>query len=118
MYGVDFLSTQDILRYFDGFGTLKIEWLNDSSCNVVFASEEATENASKDLALTLQDPNLSEEWKKGIPYKERGIEFSLFFRLATTKVSMKINSLLTMIVVLRTQKVLVSQEKSRCTTST
>lgn len=86
MYGVDFLSTSDITKYFSAFGPVKIEWLNDSSCNAVFPSEELAEKASEDLALTIQDANLSDEWKKGIPYKERNIEFSLFFRLATTKV--------------------------------
>ncbi|KAL4445525.1 hypothetical protein ABPG74_004599 [Tetrahymena malaccensis] len=86
VYGVDFLSTQDIMSYFSRFNPEKIEWLNDSSCNVVFPSEELVEQAVQSLSLTIQnDPNLSEEWKKGIPYKERNIEFSLYFRIATTK---------------------------------
>ncbi|EAS07811.2 hypothetical protein TTHERM_00526420 (macronuclear) [Tetrahymena thermophila SB210] len=86
VYGVDFLSTQDIMSYFSRFNPEKIEWLNDSSCNVVFPSEELVEQAVQSLSLTIQnDPNLSDEWKKGIPYKERNIEFSLYFRIATTK---------------------------------
>ncbi|KAL4491262.1 hypothetical protein ABPG72_021648 [Tetrahymena utriculariae] len=86
VYGVDFLSTQDILSYFSRFNPEKIEWLNDSSCNVVFPTEELVEQAVQSLSLTIQnDPNLSEEWKKGLPYKERNIEFSLYFRIATTK---------------------------------
>jgi len=74
------------MNYFDRFEPTKIEWLNDSSCNVVFKNEEVVENAVKALALTIQDAELSEEWKKGLPYKEKNIEFSLYFRLATSKV--------------------------------
>lgn len=80
------MSTSDICKYFSNFGPVKIEWLNDSSCNAVFPSEDLAEKAVLDLSLTIQDENLSEEWKKGIPYKEKNIEFSLYFRLATSKV--------------------------------
>lgn len=41
------------MNYFDRFEPIKIEWLNDSSCNVIFKNEEIVENAVKALALTI-----------------------------------------------------------------
>jgi len=37
VYGVDVLSTSEILRYFTEWGPTYVEWLDDSSANVVFA---------------------------------------------------------------------------------
>ena len=34
------MTTEKVLSYFSKFQPLKVEWLNDSSCNVVFESEE------------------------------------------------------------------------------
>jgi hypothetical protein len=36
VYGVDLLSTGDILAHFNAYGATYVEWLNDSSCNVCF----------------------------------------------------------------------------------
>ena len=36
LYGVDVLSTQDCLAYFGDYGPTFVEWLDDSSCNVLF----------------------------------------------------------------------------------
>lgn len=44
-YGVDFMSNKDVLEAFAGFGPEEIEWLDDSSCNVVFDSPDAAEAA-------------------------------------------------------------------------
>ena len=41
LYGVDYMSTDDIKGYFDRFGENKeVIWINDSSCRVKFESEE------------------------------------------------------------------------------
>ncbi len=32
LYGVDLLSSADVLRYFDDYGPTLVEWINDSSC--------------------------------------------------------------------------------------
>lgn len=37
LYGVDTLSTRDALAYFSEYGPTFVEWINDSSCNVLFA---------------------------------------------------------------------------------
>lgn len=38
LYGVDYMSNEMIRNYFRGNAHFKIEWLNDSSCNIVFNS--------------------------------------------------------------------------------
>lgn len=45
LYGVDFLSTSDCLRYFEKFGARSVEWLNDSACNVVFGDATSASRA-------------------------------------------------------------------------
>ena len=32
IYGVDVLSTGDVLKYFADYGPQAVEWINDSSC--------------------------------------------------------------------------------------
>ena len=45
VYGVDVLSTSEILRYFTEWGPTYVEWLDDSSANVVFADELTAKRA-------------------------------------------------------------------------
>lgn len=40
LYGVDYMSTDNIRGYFGIKYMIKIEWLNDSSCNIVLPSKE------------------------------------------------------------------------------
>jgi len=37
LYGVDVLSTAECMAYFGEYAPVFVEWINDSSCNVVFA---------------------------------------------------------------------------------
>ena len=37
VYGVDHLSTKECMAYFGDYAPVFVEWINDSSCNVVFA---------------------------------------------------------------------------------
>ena len=39
LYGVDLMSTKDIYAYFSEHAPVRVEWIDDSSCNVVFESE-------------------------------------------------------------------------------
>ncbi|XP_071945287.1 uncharacterized protein [Antedon mediterranea] len=43
--GVDNMSTQDVFRYFGSYGPSSIEWLNDTSCNVVWLDSNTTARA-------------------------------------------------------------------------
>ena len=56
LYGVDYMSTMDIKQYFERFATsqdaLTVAWLNDSSCTVQFESDEMSQKAYTDCALS------------------------------------------------------------------
>ncbi|KAI8638854.1 hypothetical protein BD408DRAFT_9877 [Parasitella parasitica] len=40
LHGVDDMSTADITKYTDSSLLLKVEWINDSSCNLAFKTEQ------------------------------------------------------------------------------
>ena len=39
MYGVDLIGTRDLLNFFSMYGPTYVEWIDDSSCNVLFPDE-------------------------------------------------------------------------------
>lgn len=39
LYGVDVISTDEILSMFQMYGAKKVQWINDSSCNIIFEDE-------------------------------------------------------------------------------
>ena len=45
LYGVDRMSTRDCLQYFEDYGPSLVEWLDDSSCNVVFGDGDSAKRA-------------------------------------------------------------------------
>ena len=45
IFGVDELSTNDLFDYFRDFKPFAVEWVNDSSCNVVWRNEVHAANA-------------------------------------------------------------------------
>jgi len=45
LYGTDEMSTDDIFDYFKTFAPTFVEWINDSSCNVVFDNTETAQKA-------------------------------------------------------------------------
>lgn len=45
VHGVDLLSTSDCLRYFSDWAPSFVEWIDDSSCNVVFSDAVAAKRA-------------------------------------------------------------------------
>lgn len=44
-YGVDLLGTNEILRLFRDYGPTYVEWIDDSSCNVLFADGPSAQRA-------------------------------------------------------------------------
>ncbi len=42
LYGVDNLQTSQILHYFGEYAPSHVEWINDSSCNVVWSGDDLT----------------------------------------------------------------------------
>ena len=45
LYGVDCMSTSECLAYFGDYGPTFVEWIDDSSCNVLFEDEFTTKRA-------------------------------------------------------------------------
>jgi hypothetical protein len=43
VYGVDLVGTSDLLNFFQKYGALYVEWINDSSCNILFPDEFAVQ---------------------------------------------------------------------------
>jgi hypothetical protein len=63
LYGTDYMSNDDVKKYFDRFGVQKITWLNDSSCTVQFENTDNAERAYQACALSSSEGlniNLSE----------------------------------------------------------
>ncbi|KAK9839814.1 hypothetical protein WJX81_003513 [Elliptochloris bilobata] len=98
LYGVDLLSTQDCLGYFGDYGPTFVEWLDDSSCNVLFEDAGSAkraiagrgrplppDNAAPDCAgLDPTDPsNMPRLWHKGEDCIKNGTPVPLLFRMAT-----------------------------------
>eukprot|EP00887_Chlorella_sp_A99_P005449 scaffold1.g5449.t1 len=99
VYGVDLLSTKDVLSYFTDYGPTFCEWINDSSCNVLFADAATAKRAvvglgkplppedSPDLqGLDAADPaNIVFLWHKGSDLRKAGSDIPLIFRIATVE---------------------------------
>jgi len=55
LYGTDACSTDEIFAYFASYSPKYIEWIDDSSCNVVFASAECAARALTEKRLETQE---------------------------------------------------------------
>lgn len=47
LFGVDYMSNERIRNYFHVNPHFRIEWINDSSCNICFKTKEEAEEAIK-----------------------------------------------------------------------
>lgn len=56
LFGIDMLKTGHIMRYFQEYGPSWVEWLNDSSCNVVFEDGFSMGRALKGVAREEEAP--------------------------------------------------------------
>ena len=45
LYGVDCMSNSDCLSYFGDYGPTFVEWIDDSSCNILFEDEYTAKRA-------------------------------------------------------------------------
>ena len=61
------MNNHQILGYFGKFEPERVEWLNDSSCNVKFKNDESAKNAMNVFSLSHEQDD-DDEWKIGIPY--------------------------------------------------
>jgi hypothetical protein len=95
IYGVDLLSTKDILNYFADYGPKYIEWINDSSANVVFNDAATAKRAMAGMGVpmatddlpagaSLDDPQAMQYvWHKGKDFHKASSDIPLVFRIAT-----------------------------------
>ena len=96
LYGVDHMTTQECMGYFGEYGPVFCEWINDSSCNVVFSDEHAARRAIRMKGQTMgafANPDgkaalpegLESEmlWHSGPQFTTKGHTLNLSFRLAT-----------------------------------
>ncbi|KAF9171774.1 hypothetical protein BGX21_009806 [Mortierella sp. AD011] len=60
LYGTDEMSTKDVLSYFDAYGPSHVEWIDDSSCNIVFPDQFSAKRALY-FQLVNRDVDFGEE---------------------------------------------------------
>lgn len=68
LYGVDQLRTDEIIKHFSPYGPSWCEWLNDSSCNIVFEDEFTLQRVFRGMSLPMkfrEMPSQSEKTKTG-----------------------------------------------------
>ncbi|CAD7697684.1 unnamed protein product [Ostreobium quekettii] len=56
MYGVDLMNSKDVLRYFTDYGPKYVEWINDSSCNIVFGDGGSAMHAILGMGTAVSVP--------------------------------------------------------------
>lgn len=109
VYGVDELSTKQILSHFKEYGPAWVEWLNDSSCNIAFEDAFSVRRVLKVMAVDgdgnepldkmgdEEGDGVSSavagsgtlpselEWKQLLPVTARRTPIVLWMRMATVK---------------------------------
>lgn len=108
LYGVDVMSTTDVLQYFGDYGPTFVEWIDDSSCVVQFRDSLSTRRAIVGLgqpldaeeeealqADTSSDPGpsgttppidpdvVTYKWHKGKDFLKHQTPVNLMLRMAT-----------------------------------
>jgi hypothetical protein len=84
LHGVDDMSTKEISSYCHHADLVKVEWINDSSCNLAFTTQEQAQEALKELVVDKdQDVNHLQLTPAKPFVNEDGESFSLFIRIST-----------------------------------
>mmetsp|Transcript_5711 Transcript_5711/g.14851 ORF Transcript_5711/g.14851 Transcript_5711/m.14851 type:complete len:384 (-) Transcript_5711:289-1440(-) len=95
VYGIDVLSTSDIRLYFKEFYPQYVEWINDSSCNVLFEDILSAKKAVVTLGRPLPPSEAPDSygidldqipflWHRGVEdFMKEGVPVPLLFRIAT-----------------------------------
>eukprot|EP00026_Physarum_polycephalum_P005145 Phypoly_transcript_05174.p1 GENE.Phypoly_transcript_05174~~Phypoly_transcript_05174.p1 ORF type:complete len:468 (+),score=90.56 Phypoly_transcript_05174:91-1494(+) len=58
LYGTDDMTTEDIFAYFKDYGAACVEWINDSSCNIIFLDVHTAMRALQGMSKPLDEFNL------------------------------------------------------------
>jgi hypothetical protein len=96
LYGVDHMTTGECMGYFGEYGPVFCEWINDSSCNVVFADEHTARRAIRmkgdamgaganpdEKGALPEGTDAGMLWHSGPDFHKAGKTLQLSFRLAT-----------------------------------
>ncbi|KAG0245422.1 hypothetical protein BGW41_000049 [Actinomortierella wolfii] len=74
LWGTDRMSTKDVLKYFEDFGPSHVEWIDDTSCNVVFKEYFTAKRALYNMLLDPTDVTFGEdEVQSGLQDPSEGI---------------------------------------------
>eukprot|EP00127_Corallochytrium_limacisporum_P006793 Clim_evm8s236 gene=Clim_evmTU8s236 len=86
LHGTDQMSTKDVLGYFEEFGPAYVEWINDSSCNVVWDDDYSAKRAiaaiSTDNSMRDGEKDYGFSYRAGRPHIKAS---TLLLRLATVE---------------------------------
>ncbi|KAJ7387177.1 hypothetical protein OS493_004143 [Desmophyllum pertusum] len=87
IHGVDGMSTKDVFAYFGDFAPGSVEWIDDSSCNVVWDDDFTASRVLLAIGKEIQKPTVDDDdisdtvsWKIGPPHTKAE---QLLLRLAT-----------------------------------
>ena len=106
VFGVDRLSTDEILKYFDDYAPSYVLWLDDSSCNLVFGDAANARRALFSLGQPIRVTAVTEAapegeigegnapaavtahtdpvWRRGPNYSKKGFEYAVLMRQAVS----------------------------------
>lgn len=60
VYGVDLIGTRDVLNFFSAYGPTYVEWIDDSSCNVLFPDEFTVKRVLVQLGEAISNAEAAE----------------------------------------------------------
>lgn len=87
VFGVDFFGEKEILEFFVDFKPQKLEWINDSSVNVAFATVEDASNALFSKTTPTEGPEPHElDCRIGLDIEKDGKQFNFKIRFCTSEV--------------------------------
>lgn len=73
------------MDYFLESEPIKVEWINDSSCNVTFPTEEAAQAAIFSKSTEIEGNEHALDWRKGLDLEKEGKTFNFMIRPATSE---------------------------------
>lgn len=96
IFGVDMLDSKDVMRWMREWGPSWVEWVNDSSCNIIFEDHESTVRAWRGVERGEEIPvggmhgeqvrdGQMEKWRKAKAVEKKGNWIPVWVRVAGEK---------------------------------
>jgi len=83
IFGVDFFSEKEISDFFGEFNPVKIEWINDSSCNLIFTTHDDASNGLFAKSEVIEGSDHDLDWRKSLDIDKDGKQFNFMIRPCT-----------------------------------